>query len=89
MQNAAPCCSRDRTANQSGPPHCRFLVVIIIVGGLAGGERLRRRLPGVEAATEEAATAVIMTSFVVGCGRMLCFWFNGGVNYTLSVITRA
>jgi hypothetical protein len=56
---------------------------------LGGGERPWRRLPGAEAATEEAAAAVIMTYFVVGCGWMLCFWFGGGVNYTLSVITRA
>ena len=57
--------------------------------GAWGGECPRRRLPGAEAATEEAAAAVIMTCFDVGCGRMLCFWFGGGVNYTLSVITRA
>jgi hypothetical protein len=35
-------------------------------------------LPGAETATEEAAAAVIMTYFVVGCGRMLCDWFIGG-----------
>ncbi len=43
--------------------------------GLSGGERLRRRLPGAEAATEEAAAAVIMTCFVVGMWLyVLCFW---------------
>ena len=46
--------------------------------GLGGGGRPWRRLPGAEAATEEAVAAVIMTCFVVGCGRMLCDWFVGG-----------
>ena len=40
-----------------------------------GGERPRRRLPDAEAATEEAAAAVIMTCFVVGLwSYVLCFW---------------
>ena len=38
--------------------------------GLGGGERPQRRLPGTEVATEEAAAVVIMTCFVVGCGRI-------------------
>ena len=40
-------------------------------------------MSGAEAATEEAAAAVIMTCFVVGVVlRMLCFWFGGGLKYT-------
>ncbi len=65
-QNIAPCCSRDRTADQSGPPHGRFLVVVVIVvGGSAGGER-----GGSSGSDSDMA-----------CGRMLCFWFGGDVNY--------
>jgi hypothetical protein len=36
-------------------------------------------LPGAETATEEAAAAVIMTCFVVGCGRMFDWFVGGGV----------
>ena len=65
-QNIAPCCSRDRTADQSGPPHGRFLVVVVIVVGFsAGGER-----GGSSGSDNDMA-----------CGRMLCFWFGGDVNY--------
>ena len=59
-------------ANQSGPPHSCFLVAVIVVGGSVGGERPRQRLPGAQAATDEAAVAMIMTCFVVGCGCMFC-----------------
>ncbi len=45
--------------------------------GLGGGERPRRRLPGAEAATEEAAAAVILTCFDVGCGLFLVWWRCG------------
>jgi len=48
------------------------LVVAIVVRGSAGWERLRWQLLGTEAATEEAVAVVIMTCFVVGCGRMFC-----------------
>ena len=68
-------------ANQSGPPHSRFLVAVIVVGGSVGGERLRRQFLDAEAVMEEAAAVVIMTCFVVGCGCLLCFWFGGSVNY--------
>ncbi len=65
--------------------HGCFLVVVIIVGGSVGGECPRRQLPGTEAAMEEAAAVVIMTCFVaVGLWGMLCFWFGGGVNYSVS-----
>jgi hypothetical protein len=61
------------------------LFPIIIVGGSVGGECPRRWLTGTEAATKEAAAAVIMTCFVVvGLWGMLCFWFGGGVNYEVS-----
>jgi hypothetical protein len=44
--------------------------------GLGGGERLGRRLPGAGAVTEEAATAVIMTCFVVGCSMVFVGWWR-------------
>ena len=77
-QNIAPCRSRDRAAARwylrTVIPRCHHRRQ-----GLGGGERPRRRLPGAEVATEEAAAAVIIiTCFVVGCGRMLCDWFVGG-----------
>ena len=66
-QNTAPCCSRDRAATRLGTSARSSLVVIIVVGGSAW-----RWLLDAEAATEEAAAAVIMTCFVVGCGCMFC-----------------
>ena len=77
-QNIAPCRSRDRAAARwylrTVIPRCHHRRQ-----GLGGGERPQRRLPGAEVATEEAAAAVIIiTCFVVGCGRMLCDWFVGG-----------
>jgi hypothetical protein len=61
----------------SGTSARSSLVVVIEVGGLAGGERPRRRLPGAEAVTEEAAAAVIMTCFVVVCFVFLVWWRCG------------
>jgi hypothetical protein len=48
-----------------------------------GGDRPRRRLPGAEAATEEAAAAVIRCHVLLWDVVMLCFWFGGGVNYSI------
>jgi len=47
--------------------------------GSAGEERPWWRFPGAEAATEEAAAAVIMTCFVVGCHRIFFLvWWGAG-----------
>ena len=67
-----PCRSRDRAAAWSVTSARSSLIAFIVVGGSAGGERPRWRLPGTEAAAEEAAAVVIMTCFVVGYGRIFC-----------------
>jgi hypothetical protein len=54
--------------------HGCILVIVIIVGGSVGGGCPLWRLTGTEAATKEAAAAVIMTCFVVvGLWGMLFF----------------
>jgi hypothetical protein len=44
-------------------------------------------LPGAEAATEDAAAAVIRCHVLLWDVVVLCFWIGGGVNYSLSYRT--